>query len=56
MEAFRAESSRRGYQSMRLSVHNDNQAAIALYKKTGWEVVMTSAKGTYFRRPVREAR
>ncbi len=52
MEAFRIESSRRGYRTMRLSVHNDNDAAIAMYKKSGWTPVLTIPSGTYFKRPV----
>lgn len=52
MEAFRIESGRRGYSTMRLSVHNDNHAAIALYKKCGWTPVLTTPSGTYFKRSV----
>ncbi len=54
MEAFRNESEKRGYRSMRLSVHNDNTAAIKLYKKMGWEIVMESPKGIYFKKEIRE--
>ena len=56
MEAFRAASARRGYATMRLSVHNDNHAAIALYKKAGWRAVLTTPKGTYFTRSVEESK
>ena len=54
MEAFRAESRRRGYRSLRLSVHNDNEAAIALYKKAGWQAILTTPRGTYFKRSVED--
>ena len=54
MEAFRAESAHRGYATMRLSVHNDNVAAIALYEKAGWRAILTTPKGTYFERSVEE--
>jgi len=53
MEGFRAESERRGYRSMRLSVRNENAAAIALYKACGWRPVLTVPNGTYFKRSVR---
>ena len=52
LEAFRAESRRRGYRWMRLSVHSDNVPAIALYRKCGWRPVLTVPSGTYFRRSV----
>jgi ribosomal protein S18 acetylase RimI-like enzyme len=54
MEAFRADSARRGFKTMRLSVHNDNDPAIALYAKCGWKAVLTTPAGTYFRRSVEE--
>jgi len=54
MEAFRADSARRGYKTMRLSVHNDNAAAIALYQKCGWKPILTTPAGTYFKRSVEE--
>ncbi len=50
MESFREESRRRGYTAMRLSVHNDNAAAIGLYRRCGWEVLATTPAGTYFAR------
>lgn len=52
LEAYRAESARRGYKTMRLSVHNDNPSAIALYQKCGWRAVLTTQRGTYFKRGV----
>lgn len=52
MEAFRAESMARGYKTMRLSVHLDNTAAIALYKKCGWQVSLETPRGIYFTRKV----
>lgn len=54
MEAFRAESQKRGYKTMRLSVHNANEAAIALYKRCGWQAIQISPNGTYFKRSVEE--
>lgn len=54
MKAFRDESKHRGYKTMRLSVHNDNVAAIALYKKAGWKALLTVPSGTYFKRSVEE--
>lgn len=50
MESFREESRRRGFTSMRLSVHNDNAAAIGLYRRCGWTVLATTPTGTYFAR------
>lgn len=52
MEAFRQESAARGYGTMRLSVHNDNQAAIGLYEKCGWKKVLVVPSGTYFMKSV----
>lgn len=54
MEAFRHESAARGYRTMRLSVHNDNLAAIRLYEKAGWAKVLTVPSGTYFMRSATE--
>jgi len=54
MEAFRSESEARGYKTMRLSVHLDNDAAIALYKKCGWQVILETERGIYFKRDVEE--
>ena len=54
MEAFRAESAARGFKTMRLGVRNDNEAAIALYRKCGWEVVLTTPDGSFFKRGVEE--
>lgn len=53
MEGFRAESVHRGYRSMRLSVRNENAAAIALYEACGWRPVLTVPNGTYYKRSVR---
>ncbi len=55
MEAFAAESARRGYRTMRLSVHNDNAAAIALYRRCGWKPIMVVPSGTYFKRSIEPA-
>ena len=52
MKGFEKESHRRGYASMRLSVHNDNPSAIGLYKKCGWDPVLVTSKGTYFKRTI----
>jgi ribosomal protein S18 acetylase RimI-like enzyme len=54
MEGFRISSAQKGYLIMRLSVHNDNEAAIALYKKSGWQAVLTCPSGTYFKRSIKE--
>jgi len=45
---FEAESQAAGYNAIRLSVHSNNEAAISLYKKCGWEVVSQSDAGVYF--------
>lgn len=50
MDAFRRESARRGYATMRLSVHHGNDAAVALYRKAGWKVILTCPNGIYFKR------
>lgn len=50
MEGFREESRRRGYELMRLSVHNDNQAARYLYERCGWSIALATASGSYFTR------
>jgi len=55
MEAYRQESLRRGYSFMRLSVHTDNEAAIGLYRRSGWEPILTTPTGTYFRRSTEES-
>ena len=52
MEAFRADSAKRGYKSMRLSVHNDNEGAQALYRKCGWQEIGRTPEETYFQRAV----
>lgn len=54
MQTFRAESMARGYKTMRLSVHPDNNAAIALYKRCGWKIILESPRGLYFKRSVEE--
>lgn len=54
MEAFKEESEKRGYHSMRLSVHNNNVAAIKLYKKMGWNIVMESHRGIYFKKDIKD--
>ncbi len=54
MESFRTVSAMRGYKTMRLSVHNDNDAAIAIYEKCGWQPILTIPSGTYFKRSVQE--
>lgn len=52
MEGFRLESQRHGYKFMRLSVHNDNDAAMALYRKSGWRSILVTPRGTYFMKSV----
>lgn len=52
IEGFCAESKRRGFKIVRLSVHSDNAAAIALYHKTGWKPVLVTRRGTFFIRSV----
>lgn len=52
MKQFEWESYKRGYSSMRLSVHNDNSSAIGLYKKCGWNPVLVTQKGTYLKRSI----
>lgn len=54
MDAFRAESARRGYKTMRLGVRNDNEAAIGLYRKCGWNAVLTTPDGSFFKRSVED--
>ncbi len=50
MKAFEQEARNRGYQTIRLSVHNGNDPAIALYKKCGWEVILQNERGIYFKK------
>ncbi|UCG57500.1 MAG: N-acetyltransferase [Phycisphaerales bacterium] len=50
MERFEQESRTLGYKLMRLSVHADNQAAINLYAKCGWERLYEADGGIYFRK------
>lgn len=50
MVGFEQESRGRGYLAMRLSVHNDNEAAIQLYRKNGWIEFHRTESGTYFKR------
>ena len=52
MEAVRRASAQRGFRWMHLSVHNDNPAAIGLYRSSGWQVLLVTPGGTYFRRAV----
>jgi len=52
LDAFRAECQRRGYQTMRVMTDNENAAAIAAYKKAGWQVIHTSAAYTFFRQSI----
>jgi ribosomal protein S18 acetylase RimI-like enzyme len=49
LDTFREVCRQRGYRSARLSVHNDNTAAIALYQRNGWQVLLVTPRGTYFR-------
>lgn len=53
LEAFEVESRARGYKTMRLSVHSDNDAAIELYKKCGWEIILETPKGIYFEKEIK---
>jgi len=55
MEAFCAESKRRGYEQMRLSVHLDNNAAVALYRKSGWQEIFRNDNGIYFVKVLQDA-
>jgi len=52
MAAFQDECRRQHYQFMRLSVHNDNEAARRLYLSQGWKVLKETDSGTYFGREV----
>jgi len=52
MEAFHKESAIRGYKTMRLSVKADNDVAIALYNKCGWEEILKLPTGVYFKRSI----
>lgn len=54
MQAFADESKKRGYRTMRLSVYNDNAAAIALYQKCGWETILRTTRGTYFKKTLEQ--
>lgn len=54
MDAFSLESKRRGYQQMRLSVHLDNDSAVALYSKCGWKEVYRNENGIYFVKTLEE--
>jgi ribosomal protein S18 acetylase RimI-like enzyme len=50
MQQFEVESKLRGYEEARLSVHADNNSAINLYKKCGWEIILESDSGIYFKK------
>jgi ribosomal protein S18 acetylase RimI-like enzyme len=52
LESFRQASARSGYRWMRLSVHNDNEPALRLYRAGGWQTILVTPGGTYFRRSV----
>jgi len=50
LDGFCAESIYRGFSTVRLSVHNDNSSAIALYRRRGWRPVLVTERGTFFTR------
>ncbi len=50
MHAFEQESRKRGYRTMHLSVHHGNDAAIRLYSKCGWIIILENARGVYFKK------
>lgn len=52
MEEFRKQSEDLGYKTIRLSVHLDNEPAIALYTKCGWKEIFRNVRGIYFKRNV----
>jgi ribosomal protein S18 acetylase RimI-like enzyme len=54
MEAFHLESRKRGYQTMRLSVHLDNENAIKLYRGCGWDPVLKTPDGIYFKKRIKD--
>lgn len=54
MEEFRQQSKTMGYETIRLSVHLDNEPAIALYKKCGWQEIFRNVRGIYFKRNVKD--
>lgn len=49
IDNFLTASREAGYHSVILSVEVDNQPAIALYKKTGFEIIQTFSEGRYQR-------
>ncbi|HNQ87850.1 MAG TPA: GNAT family N-acetyltransferase [Verrucomicrobiota bacterium] len=52
LEGFRWESARLGYRAMRLSVHDDNDRALALYRAAGWREITATPEGIYLARSV----
>jgi len=54
MEEFRQQSENLGYKTIRLSVHLDNEPAIALYTKCGWKETFRNIRGIYFKRNVKD--
>lgn len=54
MMEFLLESKHRGYQQIRLSVHLDNDSAIALYSNCGWKEVYRNENGIYFVKTLEE--
>ncbi len=54
MGEFRKQSKALGYETIRLSVHLDNEPAIALYEKCGWKEIFRNVRGIYFKRNVKD--
>jgi ribosomal protein S18 acetylase RimI-like enzyme len=53
LEAFCRESTKQGYGNVRLSVHSDNSAAIALYKRCGFKITLETPRGIYFEKDLK---
>lgn len=55
LEAFRQGSATKGFKTVRLTVLNDNAAAIRCYRKAGWTEVASNEEMAYFEAPAAEA-
>lgn len=49
LDAFRRASAERGYRAAHLTTRRDNEASAALYKSSGWQLVLQTDEMLYFR-------